>query len=219
VLENLLVACEPKDRVAWLTDLVRPGTPSMTSPQFALIERLHLSRISADSRPNCRLVVDGSSALCRAIIARPSIVLLDEPAASLDESERADLGVLIRWLAELGVAFADRTRRRFRLLALDRLVAMDLGQVVASGSPEEVRSAPRVIAAYLGEPVPPEQPQTRVEDQGRRPHARGLSASTPPSSGPRRAPASDPPLRCSKGGTDEAGVAVRKRQAEPPGSR
>jgi ABC-type branched-subunit amino acid transport system ATPase component/branched-subunit amino acid ABC-type transport system permease component len=155
VLENLLVACEPKDRAAWLTDLVHPGTPSMTSPQFALIERMHLvddlGRLPTELSFGRRRLV----ALCRAIIARPSIVLLDEPAASLDESERQDLGELIRWLADLGVAvLLIEHDVDFVCSHSDRMVAMDLGQVVATGSPDEVRSAPRVIAAYLGEPVP-----------------------------------------------------------------
>jgi ABC-type branched-subunit amino acid transport system ATPase component/branched-subunit amino acid ABC-type transport system permease component len=155
VLENLLVASEPKDRAAWLTDLVHPGTPSMTSPQFALIERMHLvddlGRLPTELSFGRRRLV----ALCRAIIARPSIVLLDEPAASLDESEREDLGVLIRWLAELGVAvLLIEHDVDFVCSHSDRMVAMDLGQVVATGTPDEVRSAPRVIAAYLGEPVP-----------------------------------------------------------------
>jgi ABC-type branched-subunit amino acid transport system ATPase component/branched-subunit amino acid ABC-type transport system permease component len=155
VLENLLVACEPKDRAAWLTDLVRPGTPSMTSPQFALIERMHLvddlGRLPTELSFGRRRLV----ALCRAIIARPSIVLLDEPAASLDESERQELGMLIRWLAALGVAvLLIEHDVDFVCSHSDRMVAMDLGQVVATGTPEEVRAAPRVIAAYLGEPVP-----------------------------------------------------------------
>jgi ABC-type branched-subunit amino acid transport system ATPase component len=155
VLENLLAACEPKDRAAWLTDLVHPGTPSMTSPQFALIERLHLvddlGRLPTELSFGRRRLV----ALCRAIIARPSIVLLDEPAASLDTSEREDLGVLVRWLAELGVAvLLIEHDVDFVCAHSDRMVAMDLGQVVASGSPEEVRTAPRVVAAYLGEAVP-----------------------------------------------------------------
>ena len=155
VLENLLAACEPKDRAAWLTDLVHPGTPSMTSPQFALIERLHLvedlGRLPTELSFGRRRLV----ALCRAIIARPSIVLLDEPAASLDTSEREDLGVLVRWLAELGVAvLLIEHDVDFVCAHSDRMVAMDLGQVVATGSPDEVRAAPRVVAAYLGEPVP-----------------------------------------------------------------
>jgi ABC-type branched-subunit amino acid transport system ATPase component len=62
---------------------------------------------------------------------------------------------LIRWLAELGVAvLLIEHDVDFVCSHSDRMVAMDLGQVVASGSPDEVRSAPRVIAAYLGEPVP-----------------------------------------------------------------
>ncbi|HEY5274464.1 MAG TPA: ATP-binding cassette domain-containing protein [Acidimicrobiales bacterium] len=155
VLENLLAACEPKDRAAWLTDLVHPGTPSMTSPQFELIERLHLvedlGRLPTELSFGRRRVV----ALCRAIIARPSIVLLDEPAASLDTSEREDLGVLIRWLAALGVAvLLIEHDVDFVCSHSNRMVAMDLGQVVAAGTPDEVRTAPRVIAAYLGEPVP-----------------------------------------------------------------
>jgi sulfate-transporting ATPase len=79
--------------------------------------------------------------------------LLDEPAAGLDSSESEELAVLIRALAdERGMAILLVEHDVGLVMSIcDRVVVLDFGRVIASGTPDEVRTNPAVLAAYLGE--------------------------------------------------------------------
>ena len=79
-------------------------------------------------------------------------VLLDEPAAGLDENESADLARLIRRLADerkMGVLLVEHDVGLV-MSTCDRIVVMEFGGVIASGTPDEIRQDPLVRAAYLG---------------------------------------------------------------------
>ena len=92
--------------------------------------------------------------IARTIIANPGIVLLDEPAAGLDERERRELAEVIRQIADRhGVAIVVVEHDMALILnTCDRIVVLDFGQKIADGSAEVVQSDERVILAYLGEP-------------------------------------------------------------------
>jgi branched-chain amino acid transport system permease protein len=90
--------------------------------------------------------------VARALIARPALLCLDEPAAGLDNTESEELGVTLRRLADQGQSMLLIEHDMGLVLGIcDRVVVIEFGQVIAEGTPEVVRRDPRVIAAYLGE--------------------------------------------------------------------
>ena len=83
------------------------------------------------------------TALARALIAEPSLLLLDEPASGLSNDEMDDLATLIRGLsARMGVLLVEH-HMDLVMSVCDRLVVLNFGQVIADGTPEVVRADTR----------------------------------------------------------------------------
>jgi branched-chain amino acid transport system permease protein len=89
--------------------------------------------------------------IARAIATEPELLLLDEPAAGLNEEEQCDLAGRIRRIADHGVTILVIEHNLVFLRSLaERLICLDHGQVIASGPPDEVQRNAAVIEAYLG---------------------------------------------------------------------
>lgn len=93
--------------------------------------------------------------VARALASNPKLLLLDEPASGLREVERADLSRLIAELRQGGmtIILIEHDVKMVMRLATS-ITVLDLGEVIAEGTPTEVRSNPRVIAAYFGSEAP-----------------------------------------------------------------
>ncbi len=112
---------------------------------FGLADRAH--RRCGDQPHGVKRSVDLAAALAR----RPSVIVLDEPAAGLTRDEAATLADVLRAYAANGAAVLVIDHDMTFLLPLaQRLVCLDAGQVIARGAPDEVVGEPAVVAAYFG---------------------------------------------------------------------
>jgi ABC-type branched-subunit amino acid transport system ATPase component/branched-subunit amino acid ABC-type transport system permease component len=103
--------------------------------------------------------------IARAMAGNPAVLLLDEPAAGLDDAESAWLGNRLSDLRETGVAILLVDHDMQLVFGLcDEVEVLDFGQLIASGPPAAVRGDPRVKAAYLGGGAAiPDSPRTSID--------------------------------------------------------
>jgi sulfate-transporting ATPase len=142
-------------RRSWLTDLFWPGHHELSTTAVAAIHEFELEPYldnTPDELPYGRRRLVG---IARAVASGPSVVMLDEPAAGLDERESGDLARLIRRLAEernMAVLLVEHDVGLV-MSTCDRVVVIDFGGVIAQGTPAEIRGSELVREAYLGNAV------------------------------------------------------------------
>ncbi|HLH70260.1 MAG TPA: ABC transporter ATP-binding protein [Candidatus Dormibacteraeota bacterium] len=158
VLENVMVGGQVAARADLVSTLL--GLPWSSAEEArlrararALLAELQLE--SAAERPPGVLpyAIQKRVALGRALMAEPSLLLLDEPASGLSEREMEDLrSRLLDLRSRMGVLLIEH-HMDLVMSTCDRLVVLDFGRVIASGTPEVIRADPQVTTAYLGEAI------------------------------------------------------------------
>jgi len=119
----------------------------------AVLEQCGLTAVRKDSAGSLPIGLARMVEVARALIADPKILMLDEPSSGLDEAEAERLGERIQALkagGECAVVLVEHDVG-FVMEQCDRIVVLDLGEVLAVGSPAEIQQNAAVRAAYLGD--------------------------------------------------------------------
>jgi ABC-type branched-subunit amino acid transport system ATPase component len=105
--------------------------------------------------------------IARALATRPTVLLLDEPAAGLDPADSVRLGQVLRRIAKAGVAVGLVEHDMALIMHVsDQIVVLDAGRKIAEGAPAAVRADPAVLAAYLGSGDVPARQAARLTSTG-----------------------------------------------------
>jgi sulfate-transporting ATPase len=153
VLDNLRAAADPRDRMSYLRDLVHPLDPALPAEVIAAIDEFRLRAVLGRHVRSLPYGQRRLLSIARAVATRPSVLLLDEPAAGLGDVERRELAAVVRRLAGdwgLAVLLVEHDME-FVMSVCDHVVVLDFGRKISEGSPEQVRRDPAAVAAYLGE--------------------------------------------------------------------
>jgi len=158
VLDNVMVGATRHSRAGVASALL--ALPRGDRDEGALRERalavlrdLGAEDVAAKLPGQLPYGVQKRVALARALVAEPRLLLLDEPASGLSTEEMRELGDLIRGLRDRMSVLLVEHHMDLVMDVCDRIVVLDFGRVIATGTPDEVRGDQRVLDAYLGEQV------------------------------------------------------------------
>ncbi len=157
VLENVLVGAHTRTHAGfstaplWLPHVLREER-GLRREALSVLERLGIDGLAGERPGALPFATQKRVELARALLMRPRLLLLDEPACGLNHAEVSELAALIVELREendLTVLLVEHHMGMVMGIS-DWVVVLDLGRKIAEGTVHDVRANPAVIKAYLG---------------------------------------------------------------------
>ncbi len=158
VLDNVVAGAGVRSKTGFLSALLGlPGSDrderALRDRAYASLEDLGAAEYAGRYPGSLPYPVQKRVALARALVAEPDLLLLDEPAAGLSSDDMDELGDTIQALSgRMGVMLVEH-HMDLVMRVCDRITVLDFGKVIADGTPDEVRTDPLVLSAYLGDDV------------------------------------------------------------------
>jgi len=157
VIDNVKIAMNSQMKYSVLAGMFR--LPSYRKEEKTVSKRAHdllkvfnLDEHAHDSAKNLPYGQQRKLEIARALATNPKVLLLDEPAAGMNPTETMELMetiMLIRDKFKVAILLIEHDMN-FVMGICEHIVVLDYGRIIAEGTAEEVRSDPKVIAAYLG---------------------------------------------------------------------
>ena len=157
LLDNLRVAAQESDGQGWLAALrrspaLRESEARAATRAGALLESVGLSRYADAPAAILSYGQRKLLAIAASVMARPRLVILDEPVAGVNPTMVRHIEEVIRQFNAQGVALLIVEHNvEFIMNLCQRVVVLESGRHIAEGPPSVIRSDPRVLAAYLGQ--------------------------------------------------------------------
>jgi len=155
-LENVMAGAHRKlkssalAQVLWLP-AARAEECRLTARAEALLDLVGLAGFRDVAATSLPMGAQKLIEVCRALLAGPRLLLLDEPAAGLNDTETAELARLLRAIRDRGITILIVEHNMSLVMdSAQQVVVLDLGACIATGSPRQILNDPRVIEAYLG---------------------------------------------------------------------
>lgn len=160
VLENVMIGRHCRTKTGIAGAIIRGSGPrqeekSIVDDSYAILENIGLSEHVNEFAKNLPYGAQRRLEIARALATEPFLLLLDEPAAGMNPQETMELDELIKRIRseeEVSILLIEHDMKLVMSLS-ERIYVVDYGRKIAEGTPEEIKTNPLVIKAYLGDDI------------------------------------------------------------------